>query len=372
MAADKAYFFQGSQYWRYNIPSPEGVDSNYPKALSVGWTNMMFTSIDAAVNWGNGKMYFFSGINYARVTINPPSVDANYPKPIAGNWGSLPFATVDAAVNLGNGKALLFSGDRYVSFDTGVNGDVDPGFPKRIAGNLPGLFRSDIDAAVNWGNGKVYFFRGTEYMRYDLTADRVDAGYPLSIAGNWGAGFPASVTAAVERTAAAPTAPRCVPPFEPDFWNDGASTVRRADPKSMQKTNNCYNYATDIPNSTFAQPGQASGVPVLTEDCPKRGAGAMADRLTANPTGTPCSGCCHLVALVIRPGTPATSDFHWYRLDADGTWSHKPGRTPARNTDDSGNIITDPRTANRGAYSDFCGFFCVCKPSVKIVGSVIP
>jgi hypothetical protein len=174
MAADKAFFFQGSQYWRYNIPSPEGVDPTYPKPLSVGWANMppRFTSIDAAVNWGNGKMYFFSGTEYARATIARNEVDAGYPQPIAGNWGRLPFATVDAAVNLGKGKALLFSGDQYVSFDTdvaggGTNGDVDPGFPKRIAGNLPGLFRSNIDAAVNWGNGKVYFFRGTEYMRYD-------------------------------------------------------------------------------------------------------------------------------------------------------------------------------------------------------------
>ena len=370
MAGDKAYFFQGSQYWRYNIPSPEGIDATYPKSISVGWSGMPFTSIDAAVNWGNGKAYLFSGTDYVRVTIQPPAVDAGYPLSIAGHWGSLPFTTIDAAVNLGNGKALLFSGDQYVSFDTGINGDVDAGFPKRIAGNLPGLFRSNIDAAVNWGNGKLYVFSGSDYIRYDLASDRADTGYPISIASGWGASFPVPVSAAFERMAPSPTPPRCTPIFEPDFWNDGTSPARRSDPKSIQKLNNCYNYATDIPNSTFAQPGQASGIPVPSEDCPSRQAGALGDGLTINPTGAPCSGCCHLVALVIRPGL--ASDFHWYRRDADGTWSHKPGSTPARNVDNSGNTITDPRTADRGSYTDFCGFFCSCKAGVRILGPRTP
>jgi hypothetical protein len=371
VAGDKAYFFSGDHYWRYNIPQPEGVDSGYPKALAAGWANMPFSSVDAAVNWGNGKMFFFSGTDYARVTIDPPAVDAGYPLPIAGQWGSLPFATIDAAVNLGNGKALLFSGDQYVSFDTRPGGDVDAGFPKRIAGNLPGLFKTGLDAAVNWGNGKLYFFRGSEYIRYDLASDRADAGYPLPIAGSWPAGFPSPVEAACERTAGQSVSPRCNPIFEPDFWNDGTSVIRQTDPKSIQKMNNCYNYASDLPNSTFAQPGQASGVPIPREDCPSRTAGALGDGLTANPTGAPCSGCCHLVALVIRPGT-VSADFHWYRRDADGTWSHKPGKTSARNTDDSSNVITDPRTANRGRYTDFCGFFCVCKPRVHVFGPRVP
>jgi hypothetical protein len=38
-------------------------------------------------------------------------------------------------------------------------------------------------------------------------------------------------------------------------------------------------------------------------------------------------------------------------------WTHKPGQTAATNLDNSGNVITDPRTANRGVYTDFCGFF---------------
>lgn len=63
-----------------------------------------------------------------------------------------------------------------------------------------------------------------------------------------------------------------------------------------------------------------------------------------------------MVALVIAPG----DDFHWYRQDDDGTWSHKPGRTEATNRDNAGRVIHDPRRADRGAYTEFCGCFCVC------------
>ena len=38
-------------------------------------------------------------------------------------------------------------------------------------------------------------------------------------------------------------------------------------------------------------------------------------------------------------------DFHWYRLDNTGFWSHKPGSTPVTDVDGAGNKITDPRQA---------------------------
>ncbi|EPX54979.1 hypothetical protein D187_009718 [Cystobacter fuscus DSM 2262] len=58
---------------------------------------------------------------------------------------------------------------------------------------------------------------------------------------------------------------------------------------------------------------------------------------------------------MVAPGL----DYHWYRLGENGTWSHKPGGSPATNLDNSGNVITDPRTANRGLYTQFCGFFMI-------------
>jgi len=68
------------------------------------------------------------------------------------------------------------------------------------------------------------------------------------------------------------------------------------------------------------------------------------------------------VALVIAPGY----DFHWYRMGHDCMWSHKPGGTPARNVDNAGHVIHDPRTANRGPYVNFCTFMIVHKGKVHI------
>ena len=58
------------------------------------------------------------------------------------------------------------------------------------------------------------------------------------------------------------------------------------------------------------------------------------------------------VALVVWPG----NDYHWYRQDQGGCWSHKPGHTAVRNVDNSGNRISDPRTCNRGPYVDSCNY----------------
>jgi hypothetical protein len=152
------------------------------------------------------------------------------------------------------------------------------------------------------------------------------------------------------------------PGYEPQRWNDpytpGVSY-------GHQYRNNCYNYSCNKATDTFAQPGYAHGAQYVATDCPSVSAGAQADGLTARPDGTPAAGnCCHTVALVMAPGY----DYHWYRLDTNGMWSHKPGGTPARNTDNSNNLIADPRVADRGVYTQFCGFFTVCRCSVEIDG----
>jgi len=158
--------------------------------------------------------------------------------------------------------------------------------------------------------------------------------------------------------AAADWADRCLPRYEPGIWND--STF-------VQWNNNCYNYGCDIQTNTFAQPGKAHGV-ILNwpsdGNCRAVSAGAVADGLyrVNCDEGCGCSECQHQVALVIWPGV----DYHWYRKDRDGRWSHKMGGTPATNLDNSGNLITDPRTANRGNYTVFCGCFCVNKSTVVI------
>jgi hypothetical protein len=152
------------------------------------------------------------------------------------------------------------------------------------------------------------------------------------------------------------------PTYEPQRWND---PYQPGFSYGHQSENNCYNYACNKATDSFAQPGYASGSWPNPMACPNVTTGALSDGLVTRANGSDSAGnCAHTVALVIAPGY----DYHWYRLDDNGMWSHKPGGTAARNVDSAGNPITDPQTAARGPYTVFCGFFTVNKCSVKIDG----
>lgn len=57
------------------------------------------------------------------------------------------------------------------------------------------------------------------------------------------------------------------------------------------------------------------------------------------------------------------SDYHFYREDESGYWSHKDGKNPVKNYDAKNNKIVDPYLADRNyknnKYTEFCGYFCV-------------
>ncbi|AUT64950.1 hypothetical protein [Paraburkholderia terrae] len=146
---------------------------------------------------------------------------------------------------------------------------------------------------------------------------------------------------------------RCGPVYEPGWWNV----------PTRQPNNNCYNYACNYRTDTFAQPGRAAGAMYTALTCPSVRPAAIADALIDNSgADNRCPPEGHLVALVIWPN----GDFHWYRKGRDGFWTHKPGPTAVTNLDNSGNLIIDPRTANRGPYTDFCTFMTVQHGHIKI------
>ena len=63
------------------------------------------------------------------------------------------------------------------------------------------------------------------------------------------------------------------------------------------------------------------------------------------------------------------TDYHWYRQNPDGTWSHKPGRTEVTNLDANGHLIYDPLYAEHlDIYSHFYGYFAVSSPSEEALG----
>ena len=68
-----------------------------------------------------------------------------------------------------------------------------------------------------------------------------------------------------------------------------------------------------------------------------------------------------LIVLASIPGV----DYNFYRQDADLTWSYKPGPHLPTNLDNSGNIITDPRTADIAPYK-YIRFLSVCPRKLSI------
>ena len=90
---------------------------------------------------------------------------------------------IDAAVKWGDNKIFFFKGAQYLRYDMKTN-RVDDGYPKPIARNWIGLWDSDIDAAVNWGK-TVYFFKGNEYIRYSKKRNAIEPGYPKLIDTGW-------------------------------------------------------------------------------------------------------------------------------------------------------------------------------------------
>lgn len=146
------------------------------------------------------------------------------------------------------------------------------------------------------------------------------------------------------------------PSYDPASWNGSP----------IKTSTNCYAYAandrTGHPAGGKPQPGVKCGNPAKSASCSEVGRAAQCDGMTPAPNPpTPKPGY-YPVALVMDPGV----DYHWYRLDNNGTWSHKPGHGDATNVDASGKPITNPETANRNYsgtsrvnYSQFCGYYYV-------------
>jgi len=134
------------------------------------------------------------------------------------------------------------------------------------------------------------------------------------------------------------------PSYTPGYWNDGST---------VQSYNNCYNYANNRRTDTFAQVGRAAGHIYTSLTGTALYNAALFDGLEPTTSSATAPEGKTKLAIVVWPST----DFHCYRQDSNGLWTHKPGSTTATNLDNSGNSISSPETANRGNYSVFVGYF---------------
>jgi N-acetylmuramoyl-L-alanine amidase/Hemopexin len=100
-----------------------------------------------------GCAYFFKKQGYVRYDIGSDLVDVG-PAPISQFWTRLPaefHSDIDAAVNWGNGKAYFFKGKRYVRYNVATDHvDVGPAQISEFWKHLPAEFHSKIGAAINW------------------------------------------------------------------------------------------------------------------------------------------------------------------------------------------------------------------------------
>lgn len=138
-------------------------------------------------------------------------------------------------------------------------------------------------------------------------------------------------------------------------------------------TTNCYAYVLNKPSIGIASPGNSQGYDPynLNNYFTKEVLEEMVslDKAAYNfefePIGKyeKCLDNYYKVALVVD-SNPTNSDYHWYRQNSDGTWSHKITSTPASKYDHNEEIIFDPENCDRRTlsnnYTQFIGFYQIC------------
>lgn len=163
--------------------------------------------------------------------------------------------------------------------------------------------------------------------------------------------------------------------FEPKEWKKF----------TVENSTNCYIYALNLPKNPYTnnyyqdwkyiQPGRLGGNIQREKELKapydkkeifemvKKDLAAIGMEIVESTYDEVREGNWWKVALAFdnNCGFFDVGDYHWYRQNTDGTWSHKPGSCKVRNTDASNMIIENPETCDRGRYKIFAGFFMIRK-----------
>ena len=162
---------------------------------------------------------------------------------------------------------------------------------------------------------------------------------------------------------------------------------------SVRRCHNCYSYAMHVYDpegerlckkygncrNFFHQPGAKTGHrdELNREErrsCPVVEKLMMGDipEVTKVSYDQKCSAGMSKVAAVVDKGV----DYHWYRQDKNGMWSHKDGSNKVKTYDALKRPIFNPELASRDYrwqgsdlnYEDFCGFYCVPRNHPVVLG----
>jgi RHS repeat-associated protein len=156
--------------------------------------------------------------------------------------------------------------------------------------------------------------------------------------------------------------------LNPDVFDPRRNKERN--PSDWNTRGNCWRYATcqPVPPNSSA-PDQRSGFPVTPPfDCSQLAAQLGADAcnmMDTDPPNTDCPAWSYRICYMGATGQRAT-DAHFVRRETDGSWTHKQGITPPRDTDCASPParIVDPGGSNWNCSSlgglnyTFCGCFC--------------
>lgn len=154
--------------------------------------------------------------------------------------------------------------------------------------------------------------------------------------------------------------------YEPKKWNER---------EYVRSNHNCYSYAFNHirgKREGKAQPGYYANYPPIQES--EYNCDAIYKRIKRdNPSiykvkfEDKCGKGFYKIFFALSLGF--NTDYHFYRQDSNGLWSHKPGRTNTTNLDASKKLIINPYKANRDYshlnYSTPCSFFCANPKMVR-------
>lgn len=149
------------------------------------------------------------------------------------------------------------------------------------------------------------------------------------------------------------------PKYEPKKWNN----------EIIIKNHNCYSYMMNAivsKRKNKSQPGYFSGYPSVSNNeytCDNYFKRIKKDNPSIYKIGfdEKCKKGHYKAFMAISDGSDP--DYHFYRQDKNGYWSHKPGRREATDLDASGKKIKNPFLADRNYqyynYKTACSMFCV-------------
>lgn len=154
-----------------------------------------FTSVDVGFTGADGKVYLFSGNDFAEMVGDYNGITA--PAPINGAWGKVvnrfqDLNKVDGTFTA-NGCTYLFCDTQYVKYSGDITPEnanffADEGYPKTTATSwngenngiqVPATFAPQGDALLSAPDGMVYIFSGSSFT----TSANAD---PVSISTVWG------------------------------------------------------------------------------------------------------------------------------------------------------------------------------------------